>query len=228
MNSTAYVHTLSDKVSDYFSGRRAVFAADDSQDYLAVNVLKAELGLEIIKAVPEERISVEITSKKLPAQYRSREILRQFAKRAMVQTGSSIGIASSIYKGRDSVAPFLNIHSESLIFLDDEVNLELFERSLSNHSIIKSRNQGNKSKRPLHTLFKRLSVRLKQVCPECSMPGWGITFEIQGLKCSGCGLATREVQSHIWSCTVCRHSEEIKRSDGLTSANPDQCYSCSY
>lgn len=227
MNSMAYAHTLSGKVSNYFKGRRAVYVAEDSQNYSVAKLLEAEVGLEIIKAVPKDNIAIEISSNELPAQYRSREMLRQLARRAISQTGSSIGIASTMYKGKDSVAPFLSIHSESLILLDDELKLELFERSLSNQAILNSGAGKKPPKRRMQDLFKRLSDRLKQICPECTMPGWGITFEIQGLKCSSCGLSTKEVQSHIWSCTACKHSEEIKRSDGLTSASPEHCYSCS-
>ncbi|MDX1641660.1 MAG: hypothetical protein R3220_08170 [Balneolaceae bacterium] len=111
MNSTAYVHTLSDKVNNYFTGKRAVFVADDSQNHLAANILEAEVGLRIINIQSQDSIPVEISSNKLPAQYRSREILRKLVRRAMAQTYSTIGIASTAFKGQYSVAPFLSIHS---------------------------------------------------------------------------------------------------------------------
>lgn len=228
MNLMAYAHTLSGKGSDSFKGRQAVIVTEDSGDHSVANVLKTEVGLEIIKTTPKSNFSDKFSSMKLPVQYRSREKLKQLAEYAMAETNSSIGIATTIYNGKDSVAPFLDIHAESLVFLDDELNLELFERSNTGQATINSENRKKRAGKKFQNLFKRLAVRLKQVCPECSMPGWGITFEIQGLKCSSCGLATKEVQSHIWSCTVCRHSEEIKRPDGLTYADPKHCYSCNH
>jgi hypothetical protein len=228
MNSMAYAHTLSGKVSDSFKGRKAVIVTEDSADHTVVKLLKTEIGLKIIKTTPKSNVSDMFSSVKLPVQYRSREKLKQLAQNAMEETNSSIGIATSIYNGKNSVTPFLDIHAESLVFLDDKLNLELFERSNTGQPASKSGNSEKRAVKKFQNLFKRLAFRLKQVCPECSMPGWGITFEIQGLKCSECRFATKEVQSHIWSCTVCRHSEEIKRSDGLTYADPKHCYSCSH
>lgn len=224
----AYVHTLSGKANDSFKGRQAVIVTEDSGDQTVVKLLKTEIGLEVIKTIPNRNFSDMYSSVKLPMQYRSREKLKKLAQNAMVETNSSIGIATTIYNGKNSVAPFLDIHAESLVFLDDKLNLELFERSNTGQSTSKSGNSEKRAAKKYQNLFKRLAFRLKQVCPECSMPGWGITFEIQGLKCSECRLATKEVQSHIWSCTVCRHSEEIKRPDGLTYADPKHCYSCSH
>ncbi|NBC66671.1 MAG: hypothetical protein GVY07_13575 [Bacteroidetes bacterium] len=228
MNSMAYAHILSGKASDSFKGRQAVIVTEDFGDHTVQNLLKKEIGLEIIKASPKSNVSDMFSSVTVPVQYRSREKLKQLAQNAMEETNSSIGIATAIYNGKDSVAPFLEIQAESLVFLDDKLNLELFERSNTGQPASKSGNSEKKGGKEFQNLFKKLAFRLKQVCPECSMPGWGITFEIQGLKCSGCRLATKEVQSHIWSCTVCRHSEEIKRPDGLKYADPKHCYSCSH
>lgn len=228
MNSMAYAHTLSGKANDSFKGRQAVIVTKDSGDQTVVKLLKTEIGLEIVKTTPNKNFSDMFSSVKLPLQYRSREKLKQLAQNAMAETNSSIGIATTIYNGKNSVAPFLDIHAESLVFLDNKLNLELFERSNTGQPISKSGNSEKRAAKKHQNLFKRLAFRLKQVCPECSMPGWGITFEIQGLKCSECRLATKEVQSHIWSCTVCRHSEEIIRPDGLTYADPKHCYACSH
>jgi hypothetical protein len=62
-------------------------------------------------------------------------------------------------------------------------------------------------------------------CKKCRMPGFGITASNPGLICSLCGMPTKSILSHIWSCNNCGHSEE-KISLHKTAEDPMYCDIC--
>lgn len=49
----------------------------------------------------------------------------------------------------------------------------------------------------IRQLGEKMAKRLKQYCPDCGIPGWGITFRKQGLPCRRCGLSTHQVLHEI-------------------------------
>jgi len=78
----------------------------------------------------------------------------------------------------------------------------------------------------IRQLGEKIAKRLKQYCPCCGVPGWGITSQKQGLPCELCRLPTRQILYEIWSCQVCGYSEEKTRSDGKQTSDPMYCHFC--
>lgn len=59
----------------------------------------------------------------------------------------------------------------------------------------------------------KLIERIKSLCPQCSLPGFGITSGVAGLPCSLCGNPTRSVKSCISACLKCGYVEETPNRD---------------
>ena len=72
----------------------------------------------------------------------------------------------------------------------------------------------------------KLCRRLLASCPACQAPGWGTTGTEKGLPCEYCHSPTEMISSEIRSCSACGHSENAKRSDGLTFASARYCGRC--
>lgn len=75
-------------------------------------------------------------------------------------------------------------------------------------------------------LAQKLASRLATNCPTCHLPGWGMTRVEKGLECDYCGAETELVKYEVFGCVKCDHEEFKPRLDGLTKANPRNCYYC--
>jgi ribosomal protein L37E len=73
---------------------------------------------------------------------------------------------------------------------------------------------------------EKLVARIKSTCPECHMPGFGITGAQQGLRCSLCGLPTNSIRSYSYQCQHCDFSQEDLYPEGKTSEDPMYCDNC--
>ncbi|QOI96590.1 MAG: hypothetical protein HRU69_03400 [Flammeovirgaceae bacterium] len=71
-----------------------------------------------------------------------------------------------------------------------------------------------------------LASLLLRACPACSFPGFGVTDMIPGLACRQCGLATRSVKSHIYTCQSCGFLQEDKFPYGKQNEEPLYCFFC--
>ena len=80
--------------------------------------------------------------------------------------------------------------------------------------------------RVIARLAERLAERLLQLCPHCSMPGWGIVDSVRGLPCEWCGEATSLMSELIYGCPLCSYQEHAPRPDGLRNAPAAQCSLC--
>lgn len=70
-----------------------------------------------------------------------------------------------------------------------------------------------------------LVQKMRSVCPACGLPGFSVSGHRPGRPCRQCASATREPLAHVWSCQVCRHTEE--RREGLPLlADPARCDRC--
>ncbi len=70
-----------------------------------------------------------------------------------------------------------------------------------------------------------LCQKMRSACPGCGQPGFSISGQRPGRPCRLCASATREPLAHVWSCRVCRHTEE--RREGLPMlADPARCDRC--
>ena len=73
---------------------------------------------------------------------------------------------------------------------------------------------------------KKLIEKIKSTCPNCSIPGFGITDAKVGLPCQQCHLPTKSTLSHTYSCIGCGHQEEEKYPHGKTWEDPMYCNFC--
>ncbi len=80
--------------------------------------------------------------------------------------------------------------------------------------------------RVIRRLAIKLSRRLRQLCPVCSCPGWGLTDFLPGLPCAVCGRASDKALFEIYSCQKCLHQEQLPRRDGEVAAQPRDCNYC--
>ena len=78
----------------------------------------------------------------------------------------------------------------------------------------------------IRRLAFQLVRRLRQPCPACGAPGYGLVETLPGLPCSACGLASRWVMQQVWGCDVCGHREWRPRGDGLQAVDPQHCDYC--
>jgi hypothetical protein len=57
-------------------------------------------------------------------------------------------------------------------------------------------------------LTSKLANRLKQLCPECNCPGWGVVTYIKGLPCSACKRVSPEaINQEVLGCSKCMYQE---------------------
>lgn len=74
-------------------------------------------------------------------------------------------------------------------------------------------------------LANKLALRLSNLCPECSSPGWGIVELERGLPCSECGEISEEAaRAEILGCFKCSHSQRGKVL--AQSIDPSRCDLC--
>ncbi|MBF8457311.1 hypothetical protein IV494_08955 [Kaistella sp. G5-32] len=73
---------------------------------------------------------------------------------------------------------------------------------------------------------KKLVEKINSLCPECKMPGFGITSSKKGLPCSSCHRPTRSVLSYISVCKHCDFSDENKFPHDIMVEDPMYCDHC--
>lgn len=55
---------------------------------------------------------------------------------------------------------------------------------------------------------KKLVVKLNSCCPQCDIPGFGLTHSKKGLECSFCGSPTNSTLSYLYICQNCNFTKE--------------------
>jgi hypothetical protein len=73
---------------------------------------------------------------------------------------------------------------------------------------------------------KKLIKKILSTCPNCSIPGFGITYAKVGLPCQQCHLPTKSTLSYIYACLACGHQEEKKYPHAKTWEDPMYCDFC--
>ncbi len=73
---------------------------------------------------------------------------------------------------------------------------------------------------------KKLIEKINSRCPDCQMPGFGITEAKHGLPCSVCRFPTRSILSFIFSCHKCSFTKEETYPHGKQTENPMYCDIC--
>ena len=74
-------------------------------------------------------------------------------------------------------------------------------------------------------LTSKLANRLKQLCPQCNCPGWGVVTHIKGVQCSGCKRVSPEaIKQEVLGCSKCMYEEDGKViAEAIDPARCDWC-----
>lgn len=78
----------------------------------------------------------------------------------------------------------------------------------------------------IETAAEKLVQKIKSNCPNCQIPGFGITDAKKGLECSLCGSPTNSILSFISTCQHCQFVTEEMYPNQKTSEDPMYCDSC--
>ncbi|MFT7072872.1 DUF6671 family protein [Patiriisocius sp. Uisw_017] len=73
---------------------------------------------------------------------------------------------------------------------------------------------------------KKLVEKINSLCPQCHIPGFGVTDIKKGLACSLCGLPTNSTLSFIYNCEKCNFKKEEMFPHKKTSEDPTYCDYC--
>jgi hypothetical protein len=73
---------------------------------------------------------------------------------------------------------------------------------------------------------EKLIKKIKNHCPICNMPGFGITDAKEGLPCEICNFPTRSTIKYIYSCQKCNYTKEEKYPKGKKIEDPMYCDYC--
>ncbi|MDN5216085.1 hypothetical protein QQ020_28660 [Fulvivirgaceae bacterium BMA12] len=73
---------------------------------------------------------------------------------------------------------------------------------------------------------EKLVQKIKSTCPQCQMPGFGITDAKKGLECSLCGSPTNSTLSYIYVCQHCKFTKEEMYPNKKTTEDPTYCDYC--
>ena len=73
---------------------------------------------------------------------------------------------------------------------------------------------------------QKLVQKIRSTCPECQIPGFGITDAKNGLKCSLCGSPTNSTLSYIYVCQHCKFTKEEMYPNKKTTEDPTYCDYC--
>lgn len=72
----------------------------------------------------------------------------------------------------------------------------------------------------------QLVKKIQSTCPECKMPGFGITASKSGLKCKLCGAPTHSILSFFHTCQHCQFTKEEMYPHQKTTEEPMHCDYC--
>jgi hypothetical protein len=74
-------------------------------------------------------------------------------------------------------------------------------------------------------LAAKLAIRIKQACPQCSTPGWGVVTYIKGVLCSQCQrLSIEALKQEVLGCSHCEFQENGRViAEALDPARCDWC-----
>ncbi|MFT6203204.1 MAG: hypothetical protein ACI9V1_000347 [Spirosomataceae bacterium] len=73
---------------------------------------------------------------------------------------------------------------------------------------------------------EKLVEKIRSACPQCQMPGFGITDATKGLECSLCGSPTNSTLNYIYVCQHCQFKKEEMYPNKKTTEDPTYCDYC--
>jgi hypothetical protein len=72
----------------------------------------------------------------------------------------------------------------------------------------------------------QLVDKIKNCCPSCNWPGYGITDVNPGLLCENCQFPTKSTLSYTYRCEKCSYTQEEKYPHGKKMEDPMYCDIC--
>ncbi len=72
----------------------------------------------------------------------------------------------------------------------------------------------------------KLIEKIKSLCPECHVPGFGVVNIKSGLPCEWCGSPTNSTKSHIFKCQKCNFEQENMFPNNKKTEDPMFCDYC--
>lgn len=78
----------------------------------------------------------------------------------------------------------------------------------------------------IENVTKKLVTKVNSYCPQCCVPGFGVTDVKKGLECGLCGSATNSTLSYIYVCQHCKFTKEEMYPHKKTSEDPMYCDFC--
>jgi len=78
----------------------------------------------------------------------------------------------------------------------------------------------------IQKVAQKLADKINSQCPQCKVPGFGVTDVKQGLPCALCDFPTRSTLSFISTCVKCNFSKEEKYPNGKMKEDPMRCDLC--
>ena len=73
---------------------------------------------------------------------------------------------------------------------------------------------------------KKLVAKVNSCCPQCNIPGFGVTDAKKGLECSLCGSATNSTLSYVYICQHCQFTKEVMYPHRKKTEDPMYCDYC--
>lgn len=73
---------------------------------------------------------------------------------------------------------------------------------------------------------EKLVSKINSLCPNCSIPGFGVVDSQKGLPCEMCGLPTRSTLKHIYRCCKCQFQMENEFPFNKRIEDPQYCDFC--
>lgn len=73
---------------------------------------------------------------------------------------------------------------------------------------------------------QKLIEKIKNICPNCSTPGFDIVSAQPGLPCENCYLPTRSTLSYLYQCKKCDFKKEELYPRGIKFEDPTYCDNC--
>lgn len=109
--------------------------------------------------------------------------------------------------------------------------LTAFREQISNHDIVYVETDMRAMNNPtrltvIQRAAKDLVNKINSRCPNCNMPGFGVTNIVKGLPCSLCKTPTKSVLSHVYTCLQCSYTTVKKYPEQKTLEDPQYCDLC--
>lgn len=73
---------------------------------------------------------------------------------------------------------------------------------------------------------EKLLQKIASVCPDCGLPGFGITDAEKGLPCSQCGFPTQSVMAYLYKCQACGCERKDHFPNKKREEEPTYCIRC--